>query len=49
MVNEREKLRPSMFEFGDITNLNAINDKPEMVCWSMLFTDDIVALVSSMA
>ena len=36
-------------EFGAITNLKAIKDRPEMVCCSMLFTDEIVARVSSIA
>jgi hypothetical protein len=48
-VNASEKLKPVVSEDGAITNLKAINDKPEMVCWSMLFTDEIVALVSSIA
>ena len=48
-VKAQEKLKPVVLEFGAITNLNAIKDRPEIVCCSMLFTDDIVALVSSMA
>ena len=48
-VNASEKLKPEVSDDGAITNLKAISDKPEIVCWSMLFTDDMVALVSSMA
>ena len=48
-LNAWVKLRPSMFDVGAITNLKAIKDRPEIVCWSMLFTDEIVALTSSLA
>ena len=48
-LNAWVKLKPSMFEVGAITNLKAINDRPEIVCWSILFTDEIVALTSSLA
>ena len=48
-VNADEKLKPSVDELGAITNLNKISDRPDMVCWSILFTEDIVALVCSLA
>lgn len=48
-VKADEKLKPSVVELGAIVNLNKISDKPEMVCWSILFTEEIVALVCSLA
>ena len=42
-------LKPSVDELGATTNLNKISDRPDMVCWSILFTEDIVALVCSLA
>ena len=48
-VNAPEKLRPSIFFAGAMTNLKHIKDIPEIVCCNMLFTDDIVARVSSLA
>lgn len=44
-----EKLKPCVVEVGAITNLKATSDSPEIVCWSILFTEDIVALVCSLA
>ena len=41
--------RPVAFVEGAITNLKAIRERPDIVCWNMLFTEEIVALVSSLA
>jgi hypothetical protein len=48
-VKAAEKDRPDEVLFGATTNLNKINDKPEIVCCNMLFTEEIVARVSSNA
>ena len=47
--NAAEKLKPVISFVGAITNLKAISDRPEMVCCNMLFTEDMVARVSSRA
>lgn len=47
--NAPAKLNPLFSLSGAITNLKQINDIPEILCWSMLFTDDMVARVSSSA
>ena len=48
-VNADEKDSPVDVLFGATINLNRINDNPEIVCCNMLFTDEIVARVSSSA
>ena len=47
--NAAEKLKPVTPFAGAITNLKQIRDKPEIDCCTMLFTDDMVARVSSLA
>jgi hypothetical protein len=49
MKNAAEKLRPVTSFAGEITNLKQISEIPEIVCCNMLFTEDMVARVSSMA
>ena len=49
MVKADEKDSPDVELFGAMTNLNKIKDNPEIVCCNILFTDEIVALVSSNA
>ena len=48
-VKAEEKDSPVIELCGATTNLNNINESPEIVCCSILFTEDIVARVSSNA
>ena len=49
MENAAEKLNPVMPSAGDITNLKHIKERPVIVCWSILLTDEMVARVASRA
>ena len=49
IVNAEENDSPAVALLGATTNLNKIKDNPDIVCCNILFTDEIVARVSSSA
>lgn len=49
MENADENPCPLVLLSADTINLKHIKDIPEIVCWSILLTDDMVARVSSSA